>query len=139
MKKLLCAVAAMVFALSPAAAACAEAGLPTINQALQQGAEGRRIEVSDRLDGYSVLNEMFEDFNGTFRVLILERKAPAKEFTAKKAFPPFSSDDGFPDDYAGVDIGEARVWLRGDLMQLLPADYRAGSLEEATYLIMAED
>ena len=138
MRKLSCILLALVLVLLPGAAAFADAGpLPTIDEALQAGVT-EKTEVSDLLDGYSVFNDAFEDFTEDFRVLVLQREAPYKEFTANKVYPPFTNANGFPDDFTGVDEGSPRVWLRADLMQQIPEEYRASSLADATYIFLAE-
>ena len=38
-----------------------------------------------------------------------------------------------------MDVGDAELYVRNDLMQLLPEAYRATSLAEAGLLIMAEN
>lgn len=113
--------------------------LPSINMALRSGLGNDKIEISNQFDDYSLENEPFEEFNNDIKVLILQREAPQKKFTAKKFYPPFSDTDGFPDDFNGVDIGTTRVWLRSDLMKKIPSEFRATSLENATYLIIAEN
>ena len=138
MRKLSCILLALVLVLLPGADAFADAGpLPTIDEALQAGVS-EKTEVSDRLDNYSVFNDAFDDFTEDFRVLILQREAPYKEFTALKVYPPFTNENGFPDDFTGVDEGSPRVWLRADLMQQIPEEFRASSLADATYIILAE-
>ena len=138
MRKLSCILLALVLVLLPGAAAFADVeSLPTIDEALRAGAS-EKTEVSDRLDGYSVFNDAFEDFTEDFRILVLQREAPYKEFTANKVYPPFTNANGFPDDFAGVDEGSPRLWFRADLMQRIPEEYRASSLADATYIILAD-
>ncbi len=139
MRKMTCFSMILVLVALLAMPACADSGLPTINQVLQQGLKNQKIEVSDNLDDYSILNESFEEISNKLCIIILQRESPEKEFTAKKTFPPFSDTDGFPDDYEGVDLGKGRLWLRSDLMLQIPSDYCAKSLEDSTYIIMAED
>lgn len=139
MKKSLCFIIALAFILSIGTTACAETGsLPTIDKVLQNISAAGKTEVSDNMDEYSVFNEHFEDFNDAFKFIILQREAPEKEFTAKKVFPPFSGSEGFSGDFTGVDKGPARVWIRADLMNLLPSVFCAKSMDEATYIIMAD-
>ncbi len=137
MKKAICFVLALVFVFLLGTTVSADP-LPTIDEALRTADPGQITEVSDNLDGYSVLNEALEDLTDSLRILVLQREAPGKEFTAKKVYPPFTEENGFPEDFTGVDQGPCRVWLRGDLMQQIPPDFRAASLEDATYLVMAE-
>lgn len=137
-KGLVCCICLMLVCLL-VTAACAEAGtLPTINSLLQSNA-GKKAEVRDNLDMYGLFNDNFEDINYDFKLIVLQREAPQKEFTARLTYPPFVSDNGFEEDFTGVDIGNSRLWLRGDMMAKLPQRYRASSLENATYLIIAED
>ena len=72
-------------------------------------------------------------------MIILEREAPQKEFTAKDSGYPSNYVDGFPDDFTGVDIGKRRVWIRGDLMNKIPLYFRATSLQDADILVIAEN
>lgn len=138
MKRILCLCITILFVLSCMAAAFADSrNLPSINRSLRSGGK-TRVEVGDTLDGYYPLNDQFSDIDYDVKILILEREAPKKEFTSRKVYPPFSSDDGFEDGFEGVDIGETRMWLRADLMAQLPSNLRAGSLEEATYLIICD-
>ncbi|MBP5231633.1 MAG: hypothetical protein ILO68_07870 [Clostridia bacterium] len=138
MRKLSCILLALVLVLLSGAAAFADAeSLPTIDEALRAGAS-EKTEVSDNLDEYSVFNETFEDFTEAFRVLVLQREAPYKEFTAAKVYPPFTNANGFPDDFTGVDEGSPSLWLRADLMQRIPEEFRASSLADATYIILAD-
>lgn len=137
MKKLLCCILSLLLTLSLLIPACADSSLPTINSVLRSGASAKK-EVSDTLEGYSPLNETFSDISYSFRIIILQREAPKKEFTAKTVYPPFSDSDGYDSGFQGVDIGNERLWVRGDLMKLLPEKFRADSFEDATYLLVAE-
>ncbi len=112
--------------------------LPTINSLLRSGNTGLKTEVRDNLDAYSPFNGTFEDIDKDFKILILQREAPEKQFTSKKTYPPFTNEDGFDEDFEGVDIGSSRLWLRSDLMALLPSVFCAASLEDANYLLVAE-
>ena len=113
--------------------------LPTINSLLRSGQSKEKVDVSDNLDAYSPLNEQFTDLNYDFKILILQREAPQKEFTANTTYPPFEDTNGFDEDFSGVDIGNSKLSLRLDLMAQLPAYLCADSLEDATYLIVAEN
>lgn len=139
MKKAICFVLVLiiVFLLETTVIADSDS-LPTIDEALRNVELGQKIEVSDNLDEYSVFNEELEEFTGDLRMIVLQREAPEKEFTANKAYPPFTNEDGFPEDFTGVDQGAYRIWLRSDLMKQIPSDFRADSLKDATYIIMAE-
>lgn len=119
----------------------AETGLlPTIDSVLQSGqSNAGKIEVSDNLDAYVSFGESFTNFDYDLKILFLQREAPQKEFTAKTVYPPFSDTDGFDENFSGVDIGNSRLWLRVDLMDQIPSYFCAGSLEEANYLIVAEN
>lgn len=139
MKKIHCLIITLIFILSIGTISYAETGsLPTIDKVLKNISAVGKTEVSDNMDEYSIFNEHFEDFNDAFKFIILQREAPEKEFTEKKVYPPFSETEGFSSDFTGVDKGPARVWVRADLMNLLPSEFRAKSMDEATYIIMAE-
>ncbi|MBR6164716.1 MAG: hypothetical protein IKQ45_02160 [Clostridia bacterium] len=139
MKRILCFCIGLVLCLLTAAAAAEDAALPSIDMLIGMG-ENQRVEVSDNLDAYSVFNEQWSDWPADrLKFIILERRSPEKEFTELMKYPPFSDNDGFPADFDGVDLGESRVWYRGDLMENLSSDFRANSLEDATYIILAED
>ena len=113
-------------------------GLPSIDEALfTMNADSGRIEVSDILEEYDPDNFGEFDF-GQFRIIILERWLPEKEFTEYDSGYPDNYVEDFPDDFAGVDIGESRVWLRCDLMNQLPEELCASSLDDADILIIAE-
>lgn len=138
MKKLLSiCISLMLVFLSFSSAIAEIKNLPSINEVLRSDMS-KKTEVSDNLDNYNPFNGNFDDVSSDVRILILQREAPQKEFTAKKVYPPFTSNDGFPDDYAGIDIGTSKLWVRCDLMQQLPSYFRASSLEDATYLLIGE-
>lgn len=137
MKKLLCLCICLMLTGLLAAAGAETASLPTINEALLTGKGG--TEVCDDLSAYDPLSDTIPVIDKDFRLIILQREMPLKEFTAKTDYPPFENEDGFDDDFVGVDIGSPRVWLRNDLMERLPEQFRASSLEDATYLIIAEN
>lgn len=139
MKKLICLCLCITLIIPFVFANADTAFLPTINNALRSSSSSSKIEVSDNLDSYYPLNEAFSEINYDFKIIILQREAPLKEFTAKKEYPPFKDTEGFDDNFAGIDIGHSRVWLRTDLMAQLPSYFKASSLEEATYLIIAEN
>lgn len=140
MKKCFCYFICLIFVSLLVITANADMKLlPTINSLLRSGQTYMKTEVSDNLDAYYPLNEHFTDVNYDFRILILQRERPQKQFTAKKVYPPFKDTDGFDDNFTGVDIGSSRLWLRSDLMSQLPSYYCANSLEDATYLIIAEN
>ena len=139
MKKTICFVLALVFVFLLGTTVTADSGpLPTIDEALRNVDLGQKTEVSDNLEDYSVFNDTLEDFAGDLRMLVLQREAPEKEFTANKVFPPFTNEDGFPEGFTGEDKGPYRIWVRSDLMKQIPSDFRASSLEDATYIVMAE-
>ena len=136
---LLCCIC-LLLAFSFVIAASADTqSLFTINSLLRSNQTNKKTEVSDNLDEFYPLNEQFADINYDFRILILQREAPQKEFTAKKTYPPFKDTDGFDENFTGVDIGSSRLWLRSDLMAQLPSYFCASSLEDATYLLVAEN
>ncbi len=127
----------LIFLLVVATASANE--LPMIDDVLRDlDTAADRVEVGDDLSMYRLGNTRLTDYGG-FRVIILERKNPEKEFTARRYEPPFTGEEGFPDDYEGVDRGEARVWIRCDLMKQLPVFVRASSMEEAGLLVIAEN
>lgn len=114
--------------------------LPTINNVLKDPEfSGQVVEVSDDLEPYQPENPDLEDY-GDLNVIILQREMPEKEFTEKMVpAAQIESEDGFPDDFTGVDLGDPRVWYRGDLMQQIPEIFRASSLEDADLLVIAEN
>ena len=127
----------LVFLLAAATAAANE--LPLIDDVLRDiGTAADRVEVGDDLSMYKAGNADITDF-GSFRMIIVERRNPEKEFTARRYEAPFTGKEGFPDDYEGVDRGETRVWLRCDLMKQLPSYFRAGSMAEADLLVVAQN
>ena len=114
------------------------AELPTIDQVLSIPGLTGRIQVSDDLSMYSWENQ--GDLNGIgTKMIVLERRAADKAFTELDSGYPDSMIEGFPEDFGGVDVGDAELYVRNDLMQLLPEAYRATSLAEAGLLIMAEN
>ena len=138
MKRILCCLLCILLIGSFVSAASADSSqLPTINSLLQLGST-QKTEVSDILDDYKPINESFDEIEYEFKIIILQREAPKKEFTEKKEYPPFTNSDAFDDDFNGIDIGKSRLWLRGDLMARIPSHFLADSLEDATYLFIAE-
>ena len=138
MKKVLCICICLMMALLSVSAAGADS-LPDIDSLLYSVCS-ERVEVRDDLSAYSIANDAFSELTGsTVKLIFLERRSPEKEFTALKKVAPLQENDGFPDGFEGYDLGNARVWLRGDLMARLPDYMRANSLEEATHLFIAED
>ena len=138
MKRILCCLfCILLFSAIVSTAGADSSQLPTINSLLKLGST-EKIEVSDNVDNYIPFKETFEEIEYDFKILILQREAPRKEFTEKKEYPPFTDSDAFGDDFNGIDIGESRLWLRGDLMARIPSYFHAESLEDATYLIIAE-
>ncbi len=139
MKKIFSFITAFILLFATAAMASADTRmLPKIDEILSSGIVGKKIEVSDNLDAYSPMNDGFENIDYDIKILFLEREGPEKEFTEKTVYPPFSGSDGFGDDFTGVDIGTSRIWLRTDLMNRIPEYFRATSLKDATYLLVAE-
>lgn len=139
MKRVLCCLLCILLISTFISISSAESSkLPTINSLLLLGNKNK-TEVSDSLDNYIPLtSDTFEEINYDFKIIILQREAPKKEFTEKIEYPPFTDSDAFDDDFNGIDIGKSRLWLRGDLMAKIPSYFRADSLEDATYLIIAE-
>ena len=64
-----------------AAAGAETASLPTINEALLTGKGG--TEVCDDLSAYDPLADTIPVIDKDFRLIILQREMPLKEFTAK--------------------------------------------------------
>lgn len=118
--------------------ASASADLPTINSVLASGFPADKVEVYNELNDYNFLNDNFDEYEYDFKFIILQRESPDKEFTAKMVYPPFDNPDGFDEDFNGIDKGEPRIWLRGDLMQQLLPENRAQSMRDATYLLIGE-
>ncbi len=114
-------------------------GSVTINRLLRGGLPNEKIAVDDDLSAYSPANSMFHELTKDFRIIILEREAPEKAFDSVTKYPPFEDGDGFPAGFTGTDIGSPKVWLRGDLMNRIPAQMRATSLQNATYLVIIEN
>ena len=112
--------------------------LPSIDSILLTDNTSGKVEVCDSLDGYDPFGEIINEYDKPFRVLTLEREAPQKKFTKKTEYPPFTNE-GLGNDFTGEDIGRSRVWLRLDLMELLPPMNRATSWEDATYLLVVEN
>jgi len=98
LKKFLSICISLVLVFLSFSSAIAEIkNLPSINEVLRSDMS-KKTEVSDNLDNYNPFNGNFDDVSSDVRILILQREAPQKEFTAKKVYPPFTSNDGFPDD-----------------------------------------
>lgn len=120
--------------------ACADdlGRLLSIDEALQtMTSESGRTQVSDDLSEYDPDNMGEFDFNDV-KIVILERRAPEKEFSAYDSGYPFHYVSELPDDYQGVAIGSSQVWLRCDLMNRLPVYMRASSMGEADIILIAE-
>ena len=120
------------------------AGNLSLDQALARatlaGADAQRIEINpDELADYDFANQgdPFEGSTGS-KLIIVQREAAKKEFTALDSGYPWNYIEGFPDDFTGVDVGEPRVWLRADLMSQLSPDFRAESLAKADFIVIAE-
>ena len=140
MKKTLFILTALLLTLVLTGSVCAE-GLPSVNEVLgDPDLKNQIVEVSDSLDGFSPLNDELTDY-GDFRVLVLQRVLPEKEFTALEysGSETIEYENGFPDDFTGVDIGEEKVYYRGDVMSRIPEFFRAESFESADLVIVAEN
>ncbi len=133
MKKL-CLLLALCMLFSAAAGAVrAESGnVYLINRALDllDSRNYDRVEVRNIFDAYQYNNPGSFSVDGV-KCIILERYAPDKEFF-------ISDDDLFEIGATGGDIGEARVFVRLDLMRRLPRKMQAKSLGEANILVFAE-
>ncbi len=117
----------------------AMAELPTIDQVLTELEHmNGKVEVSDDLSSYAIQFVDDMDF-GDFRIIILEREMPEKEFTAVDSGYPDHFMEGLPDDFIGKDIGKERVWVRCDLMNRLPEEVKAESLKDADLLLIGEN
>jgi len=114
---------------------CALADACTIDEALQLvgtdagRANGGRLELTGDFSMYDPLNP------GTFvsdggKIVILWREDAPREYT--------ESSEAFSTDYDGVMAGSPVVYLCADLMERLPEEARAASLEEAAVVIIAE-
>lgn len=138
MKRILCGLLCILMISTFVSVAGADSGnLPAINSLLQLGST-EKTEVSDVLDDYMPFNETFDEIENDIKIIVLQREAPKKEFTEKTEYPPFTGSGGFDDDFDGIDVGKSRLWLRGDLMARMPSYFIADSLEDATYLLIAE-
>lgn len=139
MKKSVIVFAALLF-LSFISSFCYADSLPSLNEVLHsEQMKNKKIEVQNDFDAYKVFNPEIQDY-GEFKILILQRQVPEKEFTEKKySYSQIEFAKGFDDDFEGVDIGESRVWYRGDLMSQIPSYFRADSLEDADLLFIAEN
>ena len=141
MKKVLSFILALVlsFSLLGGAAAAHADALPTLDEALRSLNSGTgRIEVSADLSAYDPENYGEFDY-GDLRLVILERHFPQKAFTGYDSGYPDDYRDDLPDDFVGEDLGEPQIFLRGDIMNRLPKDYRAKSLDEADVVLIAEN
>ena len=134
MKKLLLFTVVSVLLLSLCIPAVTAEDLPTINEALTASRfskSGGKVQVRNTLDAYDIGNDAEFDFDG-YRFLILERRAPEKAFDES----PVSCADPL---YTPRELGETALYLRLDMMNLLPSDMRATSLEGADLLLIVED
>lgn len=64
------------------------------------------------------------------KIIILWREGPEKEFEQQS--------NPFPENYEGKDIGEEQVYLCAALMEELPEERRARSLDEPYLILLAE-
>ena len=122
---------ALLLALPGAAQA---SGLPDIDTALENARFSRedRVEIPlSTLEAYTTDSEEEFDFNG-LRCLVLERRGAEKAFLESE----IPCDDPA---YRVQDLDTPRLYLRLDMMRLLPEEMRASSLAEADLLLVAED
>ena len=126
--------------LALAGAACAEGSkLPTIDQALKSSPE-EKVRVSGMPDNFYPLNPNIEDYGKlNYKILILQRVRPLKELEERRFDAPIEGSVEYSADYEGTDIGEEKVYVRGDLMKMLPSKLRAKSLADAGILLVAEN
>ena len=112
---------------------CAAEELPSIDEALTYAIKENdysRIEVQNTLSEYAVFNE--NNFHSKRdKVIVFERLDAEGLFTESKI-------DCFEPNYEEHRVGEPRLFVRNDLMLLLPPDMRATSMEEADYFIIGE-
>ena len=139
MKKTILACAT-VFLLLLMSNICYADNYLSINEVLSnQDLRDRKIEIRNNYDTYKPVNPILEDF-GDLKIIILQKQIPEKEFTKRDfSHSQLEYASSFDDDFEGVDIGETRVWYRGDLMSLLPSFCRADSFENADILVIAEN
>ncbi len=134
MKKtlVLTVLAVLLLSLFPPAASAED--LPSIDSALsdyRRSGEGGRIRVKNSLNAYDPFNGGDLDYDDV-RMLIFERRGAEKAFT--------ESDVSCADpSYVPEDLGETELYLRTDMMDLLPSKARASSLNGADLILIAED
>lgn len=119
---------------------CIAEQLPSLNETMKNvSLKDQKVEIQNEFDSYSPDNlDEISDF-GDFKIIILQRSAPDKEFTEKKYdYFMINEAKGFDDDFKGVDLETKRVWYRGDLMSQIPSSFRAASLDDADLLVVAE-
>ena len=115
-----------------------KSNLPSIDEVLAgMTTDSGRIEVRDDLNDYDPDNFGENDY-GQFKLIILERYLPEKEFTEFDSGYPDSYVDDLPDDFTGVDIGSSRIWVRCDLMNQVPRELIASSMADADIIIVGE-
>lgn len=102
----------------------------SLDQALTMIDEANEpILLNDDFSMYDLLSSDFYTHNEG-KIIILYRVGPEKEFTV--SYEPLA------DEYSGVDIGEAKVYLDVERMKLIPEQYRAKSTDEVGNIIMLE-
>lgn len=118
--------------------------LPTLAEALRSmnQTDESKIEIlyTDELRSYQLDNngDIYDNANG-FKILIMQREDAEKEFTELDSGYPNQFITDFPDDFNGVDVGLPRAWLLCDMMKRLPKEFRATSLEDATFILIVDD
>lgn len=116
----------------------AKANLPSIDEVLSDlNSYSGKVEVKDDLSEYDPDNFGENDY-GNFKLVILERHLPEKEFTKFDSGYPDNYVTDLPEDFEGKDIGISHVWVRCDLMNQLPEEFSAASMEDADIIIIAE-
>ena len=112
---------------------CAADELPSIDDALSYAIKENdysHIEVQNTLDEYHVFND--NSFHPKWdKIIIFERLDAEGLFIESKI-------DCFEPNYEEHRVGKPRLFVRNDLMLLLPPDMRATSMEEADCFIVAE-
>ncbi len=133
MKKLFLSALVSVLLLTLCFSPALTEALPDIDDALSASRFTRngRVQVLDGIASYTMANEEEFDFDG-FQCIILERRSPEKAFTE-------SPESWFDLPFFPEDAGEGALYLRADMMALLPAEMRASSLADADLLVIAED
>ena len=123
----------ILFSISICFGICSADELPSIDEALSYAistGEYSSIEVENVLDEYVFYNDGEFDFSGS-RFIIFERLDAEGVFEESKI-------SCFDPGYQEKRTGETRLFLRNDLMLLMPPQMRAASINEADIFIISE-